>query len=108
MRWSNLTGLEPETDEERKELRQQMFLFFGSFGRISVVMLSSLAVLLTADTWAQQVGEGFGWAFFGVSSFAMLWSIAPMVKAVYNLYEMRKRAHTGPRRHEWEVEDNAE
>lgn len=104
MRWDSLTGLEAETDEERREIRREMWRFANSLGRISLFMLVSITFVMTVPSWPVEIGQSLDFSLSVAIVGAGIWSLAPSLRAVYGLIKMQREAHTGPRNHEWEAE----
>lgn len=116
MRWNDLTGLEPETEEDRRRLRSEGFRFFSAIGRVSVVYLLSYALTFSIpDAVIYELSEDLEIAGYAITYTALdpavliaaIWALTPMCVALYNLLKLKKEAASQTAKYEWEGENDA-
>lgn len=115
MRWDRLTGLEPETEEDRRRIRKEELRILSGFGRVALVYLVTYALFFsipeeTLSEMANQVtvaGYTIGFtALDPVVITAIAWSLSPMAFGLYNLLQFKWESHSGPPQYEWEVDQD--
>lgn len=95
MRWDTLTGLEPETAEDRRRMTEQYTKFASGLGRSCVVWLLAWSVLFSTPE-EMMVGNAPE-ALLIVVLGAHAWALYPMVDSLWGLFKLYRKARgTGP------------
>lgn len=114
MKWRNWTGLEPETEEDRRRMRLANVGLLSAMGRATVVclLLWTLAVSLTeemVDALARELVIGsYSVNFLLLDPLVLVafaWAFAPAGRALYRYWELLGEAKRDPNVATWESED---
>jgi len=107
MKWNELTGMQPETEEEKRLKNKASLQFLSAFGRMALVTLlgfttmTSLAALPDSAEKEIAAAVNMQTAFGTVSAIELaflgtvVWAIAPIALSLHRLWRLHQVAKRG-------------